>query len=85
MRDNSADTWDSEEKMPQAAEPAAPEKPQIEADTNLAAHERPHGKAAGDAPKQAAAHWEPTLLYFQLAIYQINFPQVNLFAQDDNW
>lgn len=74
MRDNPADTRDSEEEVPQAADPAAPEKPHTEADMNLATHERPHGKAAGDAMKESAAHWEPILLYFQFSINQINFP-----------
>lgn len=73
-----------EEEVLQAAGPAAPEKPHIEADTNLATPERPHGRAARDALKESAAHWEPILLYFQLAINQINFPQVDLFAHDGN-
>lgn len=76
--------WREEEEL-QAAGPAAPEKPHIEADTNLATRERPHGRAARDALKEAAAHWEPILLYFQLAINQMNFPQVDLFAYDGYW
>lgn len=71
VRDNPEVTWDSEEEVPQVADP---EKPHTEADTNLATHERPHSKAAGDAMKESAAHWEPILLYFQFAINQINFP-----------
>lgn len=70
--------------MLQAAGHAAPVKPHTEADTKLAAHEGPHCKAAGDAQKEGAAHWEYILLYFQLAINQVPFPQVNLFAHDGN-
>lgn len=75
-----------EEEVLQAAGPAVPEMPLVEADTNLATHERLYVKAAGNALKKAAALWELIFLYFQSAIKLIFLKSISLLMMvSDEW